>query len=118
MSAMQPCIVFCLCAEWCGACREYRDTFDRFFAQQADATSSCQGVWVDVETHDALMGDVDIENFPTLVIANTRGEVGFAGVVMPHFDTLKRLVEAAQAGDFAFQTQPQWAGILSLAPRP
>ena len=57
--------VICLCAQWCGACREWRD----LFAQAAAAHPSLRFGWVDVEDEAAAMGDVDIETFPTLLVA-------------------------------------------------
>ena len=60
-------LVACLCAAWCGTCREYRATFEALsggFAGEADFA------WVDVEDEADALGDLDIENFPTLLIAD------------------------------------------------
>lgn len=57
--------VICLCADWCGVCREWRDAFER----TAAAHSGLRFAWVDVEDEAEAMGDVDIETFPTLLIA-------------------------------------------------
>lgn len=54
--------------------------------------------WVDIEDHDEVLGDLDVESFPSLLIA--RGaEVLFFGTVPPHAQTLERLVQGALAGD-------------------
>jgi len=84
-----------LCAQWCGTCRDWRPVFDEqagAFAGRADFA------WVDVEDHDEVMGHLDVENFPTLMIA--RGDdVLFFGTITPHAQTLTRLVQSALQGD-------------------
>ena len=72
--------VYCLCAQWCGTCREYQPLFDRLATEMPQA----RFVWVDVEEHDALLGDLDIENFPTLLLADAKHRPCFAGTVLPH----------------------------------
>ena len=94
-SASEPLLVAGLCAQWCGTCRDWRAVFDEqagAFAGRADFA------WVDVEDHDEVMGHVDVENFPTLMIA--RGDdVLFFGTITPHAQTLARLVQSALGGD-------------------
>ena len=51
-------------------------------------------VWIDIEDESELVGDLDIEDFPTLLLA--RGDqVLFFGPLMPHAQTLDRLVRSA-----------------------
>jgi len=87
-------LVACLCAEWCGSCRDYRATFaalaDRF---SADADFA----WIDIEDESDALGDPDIENFPTLLLADAGG-LRFLGAVTPHAATAERLVQNALAG--------------------
>jgi thioredoxin-like negative regulator of GroEL len=88
---MEPILVACLCAERCGACRGYRETFEqlgRRFAGRA------RFAWIDIEDHAEVMGDVEVESFPTLLMADARG-VSFFGPLAPHASTLSRLVERA-----------------------
>ena len=47
--------------------------------------------WVDIEDEAELVGDLDVETFPTLVIADDT-QVRFAGPVTPQRDTLQRLL--------------------------
>lgn len=102
-----PLLVAGLCAQWCGTCREYQPLFD----QQAKAFGDrARFAWVDVEDHDELLGAIDVENFPTLLIA--RGdEVLFYGVVTPHAQTLARLVQTAMDGDLKSVHDPDLAGL-------
>ena len=101
--------VYCLCAQWCGTCREYQPLFDRLAADMPQA----RFVWVDVEEHDALLGDLDIENFPTLLLADAQRRPCFAGTVLPHADTLQRMCQAALQGDFAPIEDATWQEVVS-----
>ena len=102
-----PLLVAGLCAQWCGTCREYQPLFD----QQATAFGErTRFAWVDVEDHDEVLGSIDVENFPTLLIA--RGdEVLFYGVVTPHAQTLGRLVQTALDGDLKPIRDPSLDGL-------
>ena len=100
--------VFCLCAQWCGTCREYQPVF----AQLASQWPEVKFVWVDIENHDDLLGDLDIENFPTLLIADAQGQARFAGTVLPHAETLQRMCQAALQGDFPPIKNDQWQSVL------
>lgn len=91
-----PLLVACLCAAWCRTCDDYLPTLKA----QRDATPRSTFRWVDIEDEEDALGDVDIENFPTVLIA--RGDaVLFFGTITPQPTTLARLVQAAQAGELA-----------------
>ena len=62
--------VACLCAAWCVACREYGATFAALAAQFGDEADFA---WIDIEDDADALGDLDIENFPTLLIADAAG---------------------------------------------
>ncbi|MFJ2988782.1 thioredoxin family protein [Collimonas sp. NPDC087041] len=62
-------VVACLCAAWCGSCREY---FTNFTAL-AQRHPQLQFAWIDIEDQADLIGDLDVDNFPTLLIQ--RGDV-------------------------------------------
>lgn len=49
--------------------------------------------WIDIEDHADLVGDFDVQTFPTLVIVGPEG-VRFAGPLTPQPDTLRRLLRA------------------------
>jgi thioredoxin 1 len=85
-------LIACLCAEWCGTCRDYRAVFDALRA----ALPAHDWRWVDVEDEAERVGDLDIETFPSLLIAND-GEVLFGGPVLPRLHDSQRLVESLEA---------------------
>jgi hypothetical protein len=87
--------VACLCAEWCGSCRDYRAAFE---AQTETARPGDRHAWIDIEDHADVLGEHDIETFPTLLIADAAGRPLFFGTVTPHGGTLERLVDSARAG--------------------
>ena len=82
--------VVCLCAAWCGTCREYAEPFEAL----ARAQPQLRCHWVDVEDEADLLDDLDVENFPTLLIG-VAGQPVFFGVLLPHIQTLERLVQDA-----------------------
>jgi thioredoxin 1 len=87
--------VVCLCAAWCGVCRDYAAVFDQaaaVFGTQAEFTQ------LDIEDEAELLGAVDVDNFPTLLIARGAQPL-FFGTVTPHAHTLTRLVQSAVAGE-------------------
>ena len=84
--------VVCLCADWCGVCREYRAVFERVAAQYPHLRFA----WLDVEDQAGLVGDLDIETFPTLLVAGAQG-ARFLGALTPHAGTLSRLLDALEA---------------------
>ena len=103
-------LVACLCADWCGTCREYLPRFEQLKAQ----FPSLNFVWIDVEDESDLVDPIEVENFPTLLIA-ARERVQFFGTVMPHLETLQRLVETQLAPDAP--TPPQDPQVAALAQR-
>lgn len=80
--------VVCLCAQWCDTCRDYRAVFDEIGA----AHPRLDFVWVDIEDQADLVGDVEVETFPTLLIADGAA-LRFFGPLMPQPQTLARLLE-------------------------
>ena len=86
-----PLWVVCLCAEWCGACREYRPLFE----QVARTHPEFRFAWVDVEDHADIADDFDVETFPTMLVASSAG-TRFLGPLLPHAETLARLLGALQ----------------------
>jgi thiol-disulfide isomerase/thioredoxin len=102
-------LVACLCADWCGSCREYRATFEQVAGERRD----WRFVWVDIEDEsDALAPfELDIESFPTLLIAH-RDDVRFLGALLPHAATLGRTLDAARRAGLSVPV-PQAARLAS-----
>jgi hypothetical protein len=84
-----PWTVACLCAAWCGTCGTYRATFDTLAARHPDKTF----IWIDVEDHADLLGELDVENFPTLLIQR-EDTVTFFGAVLPDPGVADRTLQA------------------------
>lgn len=83
--------VVCLCAEWCRTCEGYETEFARHAADSGEA----RHVWIDVEDDEDLVGDIDIETFPTLLVLQGDKPV-FFGPVLPHIDVVDRTLRAAR----------------------
>jgi thioredoxin 1 len=85
--------IACLCAAWCRLCDEYRPMLQALAAEFTRAGVRAHWHWVDIEDEADLVGDLDVETFPTLVIADDT-QVRFAGPVTPQRETLQRLLRA------------------------
>ena len=83
-----PFLVVCLCAQWCGTCRDYKPLFNQLETQ----FPGVRFVWIDVEDQAALVDPIEVENFPTLLIARD-GLPLFFGTITPHLEILRRLVQ-------------------------
>ena len=86
---MNDTLVVCLCAAWCDTCGEFRETFSRLERAHPEA----KFVWLDVEDDAALVGDVDIENFPTLAVFRA-GAPRFYGVTLPQEGVVGRTLKS------------------------
>lgn len=79
--------VICLCASWCGVCRDYQAIFD-------DVARAHPGLvfrWVDVEDEADWLGDLDIETFPTLLVSDGQTLL-HAGPLVPQAAHLLQLL--------------------------
>ena len=90
-------LVACLCAEWCDTCRDYRTEFDALGRELA----MHRFVWIDIEDQADLVSHIEVENFPTLLLAHG-DNVLFAGTMLPQIGRLRRLLLA-----MGEQTEPQ-----------
>ena len=82
-------VVACLCAGWCDVCKQYRAGFDTLAAQFPEH----QFVWIDIEDQADLVGDLDVENFPTVLIQK-QDIVAFYGTMLPEPRLIARLLDA------------------------
>jgi thioredoxin reductase (NADPH) len=100
-------LVACLCATWCKTCTEFRVTFDKLAAASSDA----KFVWLDVEDDSALVGDIEIENFPTLAVFRGDKPV-FYGVTMPQEGVVARTLASLNRPDRdAIEVPEEIAGL-------
>jgi thioredoxin 1 len=104
-------LVACLCAQWCGTCRDYRAVFD---AAAASLGAAARCLWIDIEDDEAVVGTADVEDFPTLLIA--RGEVPvFFGPITPQPGTLARLLQSAVDDALGRLTAPETTALVGRA---
>ncbi len=102
-----PWQVICLCAAWCRACGEWAPVFEALAAAHPRARFS----WVDVEDEADAMGEVDIETFPTLLVAHG-AQARFFGPVQPSPAQVGRLLDSLLATDRAASATPPEATAL------
>jgi len=108
-----PLTVACLCAAWCGTCRDYAPLVDTLAAAFGGRVRTR---WIDIEDEAELVGEVDVENFPTLLLARG-GDVLFFGTVTPHGATLNRLVANALDGAASAAPEAGAEAVQALARR-
>ncbi|HCE07639.1 MAG TPA: thioredoxin [Oxalobacteraceae bacterium] len=105
--------VACLCAAWCDTCLAYRATFDALAARHPLQ----HFVWIDIEDQADLVGDFDVENFPTLLIQR-RDRVAFFGVVLPELRIADRLLTAQfEKNDAELAAAAANSAVLNLRQR-
>src|SRR5207237_7186667 len=79
--------VSCLCAAWCDTCTEYRPGFLALGEKFPEA----QFRWIDIEDEADEVGELEVENFPTIRVTRG-GQVLFHGVQLPIHSHLERLL--------------------------
>ena len=99
--------VVCLCADWCGTCRDYRALFDAL----APAYPRVRVGWGDIEAAADVAGDLDVETFPTLLIADGQ-TARFLGPLLPQAGVLSRLIESLQADQGSARADPQAQAVF------
>ena len=100
-----PCCGFsvvCLCADWCGTCRDYRPHFDALAGEFSDG----RFVWYDIEDDAERVGHIDVETFPTLLIERA----GHARRLIASFAALA--VDAAGQYANSSAERVQWQELL------
>ncbi|MES2152875.1 MAG: thioredoxin family protein [Pseudomonadota bacterium] len=95
-------VVACLCAAWCGTCGSYRGAFEAIAARHPEV----QFVWIDIEDQADVVGELDVENFPTLLIQR-QDLVAFFGTMLPDPALAERLLQAQ------VQTAPEELATLA-----
>jgi thioredoxin-like negative regulator of GroEL len=107
-------LVVCLCAAWCRTCEAYASVFQTVTDALRAQWPGLKARWIDIEDEADLLGDFDVETFPTVLLVDT-SHVRFAGVLTPQPETLMRVLRAALRNDAL--TAPQAPEIEALARR-
>lgn len=105
-------IVACLCAGWCGTCTTYRATFETLAARHPDK----HFVWIDIEDQADVVGDLDVDNFPTLLLQKN-DVVAFFGTVLPDPALAERLIQSKTGQteeELAAQANKTWQAECNL----
>ena len=82
-------LVVCLCAAWCGTCKQYQQSFEALAAQ----FPQMRFVWLDVEDRDDVAGDLEIETFPSILVGQG-SQAKFLGPVLPQTGVLARMLQS------------------------
>ena len=93
-------LVACFCAAWCDTCNQYRPKLDAL----SEARPRHAYAWIDIEEQPDLLGDVDVENFPTLFV-QAGDRVLFYGPMLPHIGHLERLLDTLDGSSPAVATE-------------
>ncbi|MES2324881.1 MAG: thioredoxin family protein [Pseudomonadota bacterium] len=105
-------IVACLCAGWCGTCTTYRATFEALAARHPDK----HFVWIDIEDQADVVGDLDVDNFPTLLLQKD-DVVAFFGTMLPDPALAERLIQSKTGQtreELAAQANKTWQAECNL----
>ena len=104
-------LVACFCAAWCDTCQQYRIKLEAL----ARARPELVFVWIDIEDHPDLLGDEDVENFPTLLV-QAPDRIRFYGTMLPHNGHIERLLDSLSTDAPPIQTGlPDVRGLLASA---
>lgn len=80
-------LVACFCAQWCKTCQQYQTDFQALAQQWPEHLF----IWIDIEELPELLGETDIDDFPTLQIVGHEATL-FYGPTLPHSEHLDRLL--------------------------
>jgi thioredoxin 1 len=90
--------VLCLCAAWCRTCDGYRADLQGLAAADPQA----RYLWVDVEDEAELVGELDVDTFPTVLVLHGTQPL-FYGPVLPQIAQVAQLVARLRAAGAAAQ---------------
>lgn len=84
-------LVVCYCAAWCRACASFEAQVKAFAEKYPQAIC----LWVDIEAHEDLLIEEDLENLPSFLIQSQEGTLFYAPLP-PMIEHIERLYEQAQ----------------------
>ena len=103
-------LVVCFCAAWCDTCDGVRAALQRIAAR--DTTNTY--LWLDIEDDAALVGEIEIENFPTLAVYR-EGTALFFGVSPPQEGVIARTLTALASSEASATRVPDSVARLPEA---
>jgi thioredoxin-like negative regulator of GroEL len=86
--------LLCLCAAWCRLCDAYAPVFGDVARRLHEEWPELAVRWIDIEDEADLIGDLEVETFPTIVLLRGTQLVHF-GPLPPQPEVLERVVRAA-----------------------
>lgn len=107
-------LVVCYCAAWCNTCTQYRADFSAL----AEKTPQHVFIWVDIEEQPELLGDLDVDDFPTLLLQRRNPAANlFFGTQLPYISHLEKLLVHAEdlAAGAPVQGPPPLEPLLQTA---
>jgi thiol-disulfide isomerase/thioredoxin len=87
----KPWLIACLCAAWCDTCNSYKAKFEELSSVHPDKFFT----WIDIEDQAHLIEELDIENFPTILIQHHETCL-FIGTMLPDTKLLNRLISSLE----------------------
>lgn len=119
-SSSLPLSIACLCAAWCRTCEGYRPVLDDVASGFIARGLAHSPRWVDIEDEAEILGDIDVETFPTVLVFDDE-RVYFAGPVLPRPEHLQRLLaniteSSSPAGAVAEEWEAFVARLRSTGP--
>ena len=102
-------LVVGLCAAWCGTCTEFAEIFAAIALERSEATF----VWLDVEDDATVVGDIDVENFPTLAVFHGERLVHF-GISLPLKNVVLRVLGSLSENSPAIDADAQVLRLRGL----
>lgn len=83
-------VIVCYCAAWCKTCAGFAPQLEQLEQKYPHHLF----VWVDIEEHEGLLIEEDIEDLPTVLIQNKKGTL-FYGPLLPFAEHIDRLLQQA-----------------------
>ncbi|MDM4767141.1 thioredoxin family protein [Pelomonas sp. SE-A7] len=108
MTATPAPLVACLCAAWCRVCDSYHEVFAELRARYP----ATRFVWVDIEEDEELIGDLEVETFPTLLVG-LGSRLQFLGPITPQLATAERLLTSLAEAPATAAAPPSAQALLA-----
>jgi thioredoxin 1 len=105
--------VACLCADWCRTCDGYRPVLEQVVGEFFERGLANRPRWIDIEAEEDLIGQIDVETFPTVVVYDKR-RVLFAGPLVPKPEHLHRILSiVALSASPAGPVDLEWEDLVA-----